>query len=120
MSQQLLTLNDADKQVISAGSGSIAANEVTIHDATMCRITYPSATLNAGERYQFTFYSNLIVSTTMFFPSIISCVSGFPIFTKIEIVDTGEATIEILNIGAQSSGTQDIDTEDIVFNLMIL
>jgi len=124
MAQKLLTLNQGKVQRVSIGSGTIGAidpHEVTIpNDKTICKILYGSATLNSGEKYQFLLNSNLITVDSIFFQAVLQCESGFPILTKIEFVTTGQAVVEILNIGAQSVGTQDIVSKDISITLMIL
>lgn len=120
MAQKILSHVNGKLQSIKVGSVTGSGTSATIDNTTVCKITFPSVTILAGNSDTFTVNSDLITTDTIFFPGIIECNSGYPVIAKIVALSEGVVYIEILNVGGQGSYTADIINEDITIKLIII
>lgn len=123
MAQKLLTLNGVEHELLSMSSGTVSSYEVTLHGASLCKITIPGTDLTnnilpVGDKYSFNLNNDEITLDSLFIMGIIQCTQGYPVISRISNIISGRATFEILNMGGQGVNAEDITT-NIILTLII-
>jgi hypothetical protein len=121
MAQKILTLNNGKiqraKVSVFSDSGGTATDT---NESTICKVTYSNISINVGETLSLALISDSITVDSIFIPSILQCESGYPIITKITNLVSERVDFEVLNVGGQGSGTEDILNKDLIINFIIL
>lgn len=121
MAQKILTLNNGKiqrvKVAVFSDSGGTATDTT---NSTICKVTYSNISINVGSTISLALISDSITVDSIFIPSLIQCTSGYPKITKITNLVLHRVDFEVLNVGGQGIGTEDILNKDLIINFIIL